>query len=219
MDGGLDRRWLLAAACVAATFVAWSVLADAGPEPDPAPFDPLTEEERSQAVELALANASVDAELSNRSTVVGASLYTDKAFADEDEWPRVAEVWIYDYEANHALRATVDLDDERVTDAGPEPVQPPLATSEIERAGELALDDERVRERLEDAGTPPAEASGTARLWTGTAETACPEHRCALVAFHDGARDVHRFAVLVDLVTASVRDVHELGGHHEEGQP
>jgi Cu2+-containing amine oxidase len=223
--GGSSWRSLVVVFFVVGIVVTLGALASQGDEAartdDPAPFDPLREEEASRAINLTLSNATLAEERSDRTRVIGASLYTEKSFRDAEEVPRMSEVWVYDYEANTAIRALVDLDAGDLQSWSSRDVQPPLTAEEIDHAGSLALEDERVRERLEERGLDPDEVQGTARLWTGSSEAACPENRCALVGFEDGTDWVHEFAVLVDLVDDSVRDiVHPAEpDHHQGGSP
>lgn len=176
----------------------------AAPPPTPLPFDPLSSGEQAQAIDLALKGAGVSAQLSSRHEVIGAALFTDKSFEDLPTWPRIAEVWFFDYDANQALRAFVDLGARFTYGVELLDVQPPLTGGEIERVGRMALEDERVQARFVDAAMDVENVTWTARLWTGDAPTACPEHRCALVGFEYEGSFVYDLAVLVDLAIDTV---------------
>lgn len=172
--------------------------------PTPLPFDPLSSGEQVQAIDLALEDAGVSAQLSSRYEVIGAALFTDKSFDNLPTWPRIAEVWFFDYEANQALRAFVDLGARFTYGVELLDVQPPLTGGEIEHVGRMALEDERVQARFVDAAMDVGNVTWTARLWTGDAPTACPEHRCALVGFEYAGSFVYDVAVLVDLALDTV---------------
>lgn len=212
-------RTALVLVFVGAALVALTAFGQQGTpdEAEPRPFDPLSDGEQERATTITLSNATVNQTLSNRTEVIGATLYTDKAFQERDPWPRMAETWVFDYEANRALRALVSLDTDEVTELDTPTFQPPLTASEAERVGNQALDDEEVEDRLEAAGVEAPD--WTARLWTGPGPTACPEHRCALVAFLDGERYVWEFAVVVDLVDDAVREVLEHAPERPEVSP
>lgn len=196
------------------TLVLFGVLGGGLEEPatsPPKPFDPLSDEERVDAMAITLDDANISQSLSERHTAIGAALYTDKSQRDLDPWPRMAEVWLYDYGHNQAVRAFIDLTAETVVQWDTPDVQPPAASHEVQAAGEDALQDDRVRDRLTDQGHDPGEVGWTARLWVGPGATACPEHRCLLVSFINDQTLIEDFTVLVDL---TVPDVTRLLGPH-----
>lgn len=210
-------RAIVPLALVAVSLITLSALgiqSDA-PEDEPLPFDPLSTSEQEQAIQATLSNETVKDALSDRVEVIGAALYTDKSFQEVDTWPRMAETWLFDYEANHAIRALVNLDANEVTHVETSTIQPPLTANEVDHAGQLALGADEVNQRLDERGLHDAE--WTARLWTGTGPTACPEHRCAQVAFFQGETYVHEFTVLIDLVDETIREILELAPNEEEG--
>lgn len=187
----------------------------------PLPFDPLTEEEKGQAIETSLENPTGDAHLSDRYEVIGASLHTEKAHKEMETWPRMAQTWVYDYEADHTVRTLVDLDEDTIENVEILQTQPPLTAEEKARSGGMALEDDRVQERLQEDGLERANVTTSARLWTGDEPTACPEDRCALVAFFEDDRYHADVFALVDLSEDTLRAVLELteDGLAREGVP
>lgn len=187
------------------------------PEPRPLPFDPLSAVEQEKAMALLLDDPDVQRSLSDRVEPIGAALHTDKAFRDLEVWPRMAEVWLYDYANNRAVRGLVDLGEEGVTLWDHPPVQPPATTNEVYRSGLLALEDGGVQKRLTGEGIDPAEAHWTARLWSGPGVTDCPQHRCLLVSFTDGhGHFTGDFTVLADLTDDRVVAILGINGMPEE---
>lgn len=181
---------------------------EASPLPEPAqdeplPFDPLSHDERQRAVETSLRDEDVAGMLSGRYEVIGASLYTHKSLQDLEDWPRLAETWIYDHGSALTAHALVDLDLLEVVWVEALSLQPPLTTGEVDRAGRLALGEALVRDRLADAGIDTGQVTWTGRLWTG--EAGCMDHRCVLVGFSEGHAFFHDHTVVVDLTDEQVR--------------
>jgi len=140
--------------------------------------------------------------------LIGVALYTDKSFKDLEDWPRMAEVWVYDYGTDMTLQALVDLDDQLVQSVHALAIQPPLVVDELRRAGQLALDDAGVLQRLTDQGVSTEDLGWNARLWHDPAGVAaCTQHRCVLVAMLDGARFISEPLVLVDLSAQRVAGI------------
>lgn len=172
----------------------------------PLPFDPLSSTEKRDAVTLAMEHDAIAS--ASRIQVIGVALYTDKSFKDLADWPRMAEVWVYDYATDTTLRALVDLGDRMVRSVDALAIQPPLVADEVRRAGQLALDDAGVLERLADRGIPAEDVGWNARLWHDPeGAPACTQHRCVLVAVLDGARFVSEPLVLVDLSAERVAGI------------
>lgn len=168
----------------------------------PLPFDPLSAEEQRRAVRLALESGAA---LAQRHQVIGAALYTDKAFLEFDAWPRMAEVWIYDYSNDATVQVLVDLGAmEAVSTRSLPDVHPQLTAGEVRRAAAMSLADDAVLRRLADLGIDAQGLGWTARLWEGPEPVACVEHRCALVALHDGPRFLFDPLVAVDLSAQQV---------------
>ena len=174
-------------------------------EHDPLPFDPLSPDEQRLAVSTALEDGDVGALLSDRYIVVGAALYTHKAFQDLDVWPRMAEVWFYDQEDGQAVRSLVDLGLQEVVLVEEPAVEPPLTAVEVEQAGRLALADEWIRDRLAEAAIDPDQVDWTGRLWRH--DEVCPEHRCVLVGLSQGSVFHHEHTIVVDVTDQQVRGI------------
>jgi Cu2+-containing amine oxidase len=161
---------------------AFALVGASGSELGPLPFDPLSEAEQQKAVELTLADPEVQRVLSEDHEIIGAALNTDKHRLRADPQARQADVWIYDYETDHTLWSQVDLRGvEVVSFLLTDEFQPPMTVAERDRAARLALEDPAVQQVLEEHEYQ--QISWIGRLWTGEGETACPEHRCILVAF------------------------------------
>lgn len=210
-------RWFMIAVVQLAALV---VLGGGGAlevsEHEALPFDPLSDGEAERAIDVMLASDQVDLGDDDRFEVIGAALYTDKAFQEMESWPRVAETWVYDYDRDITVNALVDLDEDAVVEVEEAKIQPPLTAGETDRVAALALEDDRVIERLEDVGIEREGVGSMARLWTGPGTTACPEHRCALVAFLDEGHYVEDVLVLVDVSEEKVRGLLDVLEEHEE---
>lgn len=174
------------------------------PRSAPLPFDPLSTMEQQRAIALALSDGS--GVLSDRIQAIGAALYTDKQFLALDEWPRLAEVWVYDYAKDRTVQLVVDLGLGAVRSLAILDVVPPLAPAEIQRAGELALSDHHVTQRLADLDVSTEGLAWTARPWgdQGGHAPQCARHRCVLVALLQGDRFVFDPLTLVDLSAGTV---------------
>lgn len=173
---------LVAVALLLTASAAWLVASGTEETHEALPFDPLSEAEQEQAIQIALEDPQVEITLSDRHEVIGAALNTDKQRMRTEGRIRMADVWIYDYQVDMTTHAVVDLQRGAVHALSQSDHQPPITTTEMQRAGALALEDARVQDALEERGHYE-EIHPIARLWSGDAPTACPEHRCALVAF------------------------------------
>ncbi len=192
-------RWIEILLALAVTVSVSGPLSAGNEEQAPRPFDPLSEDEEKQAIEIALANQTTEAQLSPDHVVIGAALHTEKSMREEANPRRAADVSVYDHEIDRTLQLLVDLDAGEVLRLETTDIQPPLTAGEIHASGQIALSNQTVQDRLQAAGYDPGSVEWTARLWTGPGPSTCPVERCALVAFLDGERYHHEGFPLVDL--------------------
>ncbi len=179
---GVTTSWL--AVFVVLTLVAGAFVIGANDSADdPRPFDPLSRQEEQQAIDIVLEDQHTNGGLSRDHVVIGAALSTDKARIETDPDGRYADVWIYDYGSDETLWAVVSLGKQQLVSLDRlQDHQPAITFGEKQRAARLALEHVDVEEQL-TTWEPYEEVDWLVRLWTGPGDTACPVHRCALVAF------------------------------------
>lgn len=184
------------------------------PTPGPLPFDPLSETEQQQAIDLVLEDPLAASALSERHQVIGAALNTDKHRLQRDATARQADVWVYDYERDATLEAQVDLRADLLVDLSVTTAyQPPITATEIHRASDMVLADPRVQDELETQ-EPYEELETIVRLWTGDAPTSCPVNRCALVGFVIDGDYTGELFVRVNLSQDRVEELIHAGDDH-----
>jgi hypothetical protein len=168
----------------------------AGKAPDPHPFDPPSQAERTVAARIALQDSRIQEALADhRYVLLGVALGTEKAAGvPVSELIRLLDVWFYDYNEDVVVWAVVDSAQGHVTRIVPVDFafQPPLVDAEIQRAKQLALGLAEVSARF------PASLPATARLVSGEG-TMCPNQRCALLAFIENDLPVLDSTILVNL--------------------
>lgn len=212
-------RWIEIVLALAVTVSVSGPLSAGSEEQAPQPFDPLSDDEEERAIEIALVNETIEAQLSTDHIVIGAALHTEKSMREQADPRRAADVSVYDHTIERTFQVLVDLDEGEVVRLETTDVQPPLTAAEIHASGETALSNQTVQDRLQASGYDPGSVEWTARLWTGPGSSACPVERCALVAFLDGDRYHHEGFPLVDLASQSVRDWVESPLSPEETTP
>jgi hypothetical protein len=139
-------------------------------------------------------------------------MYTQRAPA-KDAPARSAEVAVYRYDTNETVIRQVDLASGAVTEIEVPPgYAPPLLPREIQEAARIARLDPDARSALENAGLDPDTASANGLLTGLQFESthACAAHRCVRIFFHEAARPVPTFSVVVDLSAFAVVEVSDM---------
>ena len=169
---------------------------------DPALFDPLTPGEVADALRTLTEDRRV-------STMAKVGRYriicTEPLVVKPPHWMaghRLARVVAYDYAADRAVDACIDLDAGVVVDVGFDRSQPMLSRDEEALAVSIAITDERVSSKLALGEMPQS----TLHYWGRTANDIAFERRSAAVVF--GRSDGHASLVaVVDLVDQAVTQV------------
>jgi Cu2+-containing amine oxidase len=214
-------RWSLAAALLSLAVCAPAALAQAPPPKpprkpprQPLPLDPLTAEELKIAERVAREEPRV-------TEAIGPGRYKliyveFLALKPEDpkqtvEAPGVpiqigrhAEVLFYRYDGDVGIRAVVDLVQQAVRDVTRVDGQAvPVTEEEVTEAGELALHDSTVFQRLGEARRE-YKIEGM-RILATRENDPCYRHRCVDLLFRRGAQYLVAFPVTVDLTSRDVR--------------
>lgn len=215
-------RWSLAALLGLAVVVPATLAQAPTPSPrppgkpprQPLPLDPLTAAERQTAERVARAEARVTEGLGpGRYKLIYVEFL---ALKPEDpkqavEGPgapiqigRHAEVLFYRYDGDLGVRVVVDLAQEVVRDVSRVDGQAvPVSEEEVAEAGELALHDEAVFQRL---GPERREYKIEGMRILATRESdPCYRHRCLDLLFRRGPHYLVSFPVTVDLTSRDVR--------------
>jgi Cu2+-containing amine oxidase len=207
-------------------------LAQTRPQPRPSakpqPLDPLTAEEKKVGEQVALEDSRVRELLgTGRRKLVSVSLFTLKPPSAERQpdtgkrpaWlGRFAEVLFFRYEDESGVRAVVDLDHRKVTEAGRvESRDVPLDDTDVAEALDLALRDSEATKALgKDASRFRGQAKTAAGVSAGAyvvqgqrilgAEKSdpCWSHRCLRLLFRKGDVYLSEPIVLVDLTAQKV---------------
>jgi len=177
------------------------------------PLDPLTEEEKSMAVQLCRADPRVKEKLgTGRSRLIFVEFLRVKSLQEEKKQTqnriaegRYAEVVFYRYEGNMGIRAAVDLGNRVVADvsilSGDEV---PLSSDDVTEAQQLALSSPEVRRKLERVGSNYKFEE--LRLIATGDQDPCWKHRCLelLVLRMEGVY-LNDPIIIVDLSSKAVR--------------
>jgi hypothetical protein len=175
--------------------------ADVG-EADPTLFDPLTPGEAADAVRTLIE----DRRLSSMAKVGRYRVIcTEPLVVKPPHWMaghRLARVVAYDYSADRAVDATVDLDAGTVAHLELTRGQPMLSREEEALAVSIALTDQRVRDKLQMGDAPQA----TMHYWGRTPNDLAFARRSAAVIFgRDGGHA--SLVAVVDLIDQQVTQV------------
>ena len=169
---------------------------------DPALFDPLTPGEVADA----LRTLTEDKRLSVMAKVGRYRVICCEPLVVKPPNPtaghRLARVVVFDYAADRAVDACVDLDRGRVTRLDVSRGQPMLSRDEEAYAISIAMVDERVRGKLSLGDTPQS----TMHYWGRTSSDLSYSRRSAAVVF--GRPDGHASLIaIVDLLDDQVTQV------------
>ncbi len=171
-------------------------------EADPTLFDPLTAGETADALRTLIE----DRRLSSMAKVGRYRVIcTEPLVVKPPHWMaghRLARVVAYDYSADRAVDATVDLDAGTVAHLELTRGQPMLSREEEALAVSIAMVDQRVRDRLQMGDTPQT----TMHYWGRTASDLAFARRSAAVIFgRDGGHA--SLVAVVDLIDQQVTQV------------
>lgn len=169
---------------------------------DPSLFDPLTPGETADALRTLIE----DKRLSSMAKVGRYRVIcTEPLVVKPPHWMaghRCARVVAYDYSADRAVDATVDLDAGTVAHLELTRAQPMLSREEEALATSIALTDQRVRDKLQMGDAPQA----TMHYWGRTPNDLAFARRSAAVIFgRDGGHS--SLIAVVDLVDQQVTQV------------
>jgi Cu2+-containing amine oxidase len=169
---------------------------------DPTLFDPLTPGETADALRTLIE----DRRLSSMAKVGRYRVIcTEPLVVKPPHWMaghRLARVVAYDYSADRAVDATVDLDAGTVAHLELTRAQPMLSREEEALAVSIAMTDQRVRDKLEMGDAPQA----TMHYWGRTPNDLAFARRSAAVIF--GREGGHASLVaVVDLIDQQVTQV------------
>ncbi len=187
-------------------------------------YDPLSLTEQDRARQIALADASVSAQLAAaaRDELLLVERHEEtKAVYTQGSWPRRADVLFYLYDTDTLLSAVVNLTAGQLDQAqSAQQVQPPLTPAETNLARELALADPAagaaLREEYRRATGEDLENADQLRtyarvFWASAMPdvalgqaASCGLHRCGQLLFSAGPN--HRLSTLpiVNLSTQTV---------------
>ena len=169
---------------------------------DPALFDPLTPGETADALRTLIEDRRVApmAKVGRYRVIV-----TEPLVVKPPHWMaghRLARVVAYDYSADRAVDATVDLDAGIVAHLDLNKGQPMLSREEEALAISIAVTDDRVRGKLEMGDA----AQSVMHYWGRTANELAYARRSAAVIFGRGGGHASLVAV-VDLIDQQVTNV------------
>jgi hypothetical protein len=171
-------------------------------EADPTLFDPLTPGETADALRTLIE----DRRLSSMAKVGRYRVIcTEPLVVKPPHWMaghRLARVVAYDYAADRAVDATVDLDAGTVAHLDLTRGQPMLSREEEALAISIAVTDQRVRDKLQMGDTPQS----TMHYWGRTPNDLAFARRSAAVIFgRDGGHA--SLVAVVDLIDQQVTQV------------
>jgi Cu2+-containing amine oxidase len=171
-------------------------------EADPTLFDPLTPGEVADALRTLIE----DRRLSSMAKVGRYRVIcTEPLVVKPPHWMaghRLARVVAYDYAADRAVDATVDLDAGTVAHLDLTRAQPMLSREEEALAMSIAMVDQRVRDKLEMGDAPQS----TMHYWGRTPNDLAFSRRSAAVIFGRAGGHASLIAV-VDLIDQQVTQV------------
>jgi hypothetical protein len=169
---------------------------------DPALFDPLTEGERADALRV----VTEDRRLASMAKVARYRVVAAEPLVLKPPHPlfgrRLARVVAFDYAADRAVEALVDLDDGVVAHLQVGQSQPALGREEETIAVGIALRDERVKRELSLGDQPQA----AMHYWSRRDTDLAYSRRSAAVLFGQPGERPSMVAV-VDLIDRQVTDV------------
>jgi hypothetical protein len=169
---------------------------------EPALFAPLTEGERLAALRvLTEDNRLASMAKVGRYRVIAVEPFAAKAHS-ERAGRRMARVLVYDYAAERAVEACVDLDGEALVQLSINRTQPLLAREEEAAAIAAALDDERVKRKLALGDVPQA----TMHYW-GRRDTELAYSRRSAAVIFGQTDSAPSLVAVVDLIDGIVTEV------------
>jgi Cu2+-containing amine oxidase len=202
--------------------LAISCAAQRGPD-RPLPLDPLSEEEKHDAVQIALADARVKEMLgTGRHEAASVSLFPQKlpreqveaaAAGREIPMSRTAEVIFFRYEDESGVRVIVDLSHKSASEVSRLSTRDvPMTQTDLAEAWNLASRNAEVREtlgaELQQFQVEPARQNYRVeglRIEAVSDKDPCYKHRCLQLLFRRGADYLVKPIVIVDLTSRDVR--------------
>jgi Cu2+-containing amine oxidase len=189
----------------------------------PLPLDPLSDQEKRDAIQIAVADARVKEMLgTGRHEPVSVSLFAPKIPREQMEaaaagkvipMSRTAEVIFFRYEGESGVRAVVDLSHKSVTEVSHlSSKDVPMTQTDLAEAWSLALRNPAVREALgaeiQHFQVEPSRAGYRVeglRVESVSDKDPCYKHRCLQLLFRRGTDYLVKPSVVVDLSARSVR--------------
>jgi hypothetical protein len=188
----------------------------------PLPLDPLTAEEKAEAIRVASSDSRVKETLGRgRSTTINAeflALKSDSATGASDApVGRHAAVIFYRYDDDKGVRAVVDLTRRAVSELSVmDGASVPLAIDEVVQASSLALRNEQVRSALGSSAQtfrvqtslsgsePPQNRVEGLRMVALSPNDPCYKQRCVSLLFRQGRSYIVGLSVVVNLTRQDV---------------